>query len=383
MYISNQLACQIGLNESIVLCDLYQLLQETGGEWVVMTYEEWQKRLPFWSVSTLRRVVYRLERLGYIESGNFNRNKIDQTKSYRLNHKELQKQHIEVERHLQTEKELLVSHPNIVLNNQLENPNRLSEATEQLGQMSVAKRSANKDGRKNDQRNDKQTNGYRSQTAGQHDHIDSQREWIGDQEEEDTCDEAAGQYGKFAGQREPVHKQHGEGDNEREQLAAPHDKCRNEKATSEANARARYLLCNDSNKEKEEKEREKKNILSFYHEHHFYPSNEQTKQRIIDWIEKMGAPLVMEALNTALAYGSTSWKYAETVLADWERKQYKTVDDIKKNRKKFFVMTTAAPIRKECVPDWLEDYQKQWETPQTPEPPIDVEALKERLKRYK
>ncbi|GGJ79155.1 DNA replication protein DnaD [Anoxybacillus voinovskiensis] len=97
----------------------------------------------------------------------------------------------------------------------------------------------------------------------------------------------------------------------------------------------------------------------------------------------MGAPLVMEALNTALAYGSTSWKYAETVLADWERKQYKTVDDIKKNRKKFFVMTTAAPIRKECVPDWLEDYQKQWETPQAPEPPIDVEALKERLKRYK
>ncbi|OSX55433.1 hypothetical protein B7H16_01775 [Anoxybacillus ayderensis] len=28
-------------------------------------------------------------------------------------------------------------------------------------------------------------------------------------------------------------------------------------------------------------------------------------------------------------------------------------------------------------------YQKQWETPQTPESPIDVEALKERLKRYK
>ncbi|MCG5024569.1 hypothetical protein MAH48_02705 [Anoxybacillus flavithermus] len=55
----------------------------------MMTYKEWQKRLPFWSVSTLRHVVYCLERLGYIEFGNFNRNKTDQTKSYRLNHIEL------------------------------------------------------------------------------------------------------------------------------------------------------------------------------------------------------------------------------------------------------------------------------------------------------
>ncbi|MBB5323291.1 Fe2+ or Zn2+ uptake regulation protein [Anoxybacillus tepidamans] len=94
MYISNQLACQIGLNESIVLCDLHQLLQETGGDRVVLTYEEWQKRLPFWSPSTIRRVVRKLERLGYIESGNFNKNKVDQTKSYRLNNEELQKQHI-------------------------------------------------------------------------------------------------------------------------------------------------------------------------------------------------------------------------------------------------------------------------------------------------
>lgn len=188
-----------------------------------MTYKEWQKRLPFWSVSTLRCVVYRLERLGYIESGNFNRNKIDQTKSYRLNHKELQKQHIEVERHLQTEKELSVSQPNIVLNNQLENLNQLSNATEQPRQMNVAKRSANNDGRKHDQRNDEQTNGHRSQTTDQHDHIGSQRESIGDQEEEDACDETAGQYGKLDSQREPVHQQHGKGDSERE-IAAPYDK---------------------------------------------------------------------------------------------------------------------------------------------------------------
>ncbi|MGJ7034675.1 hypothetical protein [Anoxybacillus eryuanensis] len=46
--------------------------------------------------------MYKPERLGYI--GNFNRNKIDQTKSYRLNHEELQKQHIEVE-----QKEVMVS----------------------------------------------------------------------------------------------------------------------------------------------------------------------------------------------------------------------------------------------------------------------------------
>ncbi|WP_157075951.1 DnaD domain-containing protein, partial [Neobacillus fumarioli] len=123
----------------------------------------------------------------------------------------------------------------------------------------------------------------------------------------------------------------------------------------------------------------------FYRQHHFYPYNEQVKQRMNSWIEKMGASIVLEALKTALEYGSTSWKYVEAVLTDWQNKHYKTVHDIEqaRMRKKVYSMASAAPIRKECVPDWLEEYKKQWEAPAPPETPVDVEALKERLKRYK
>ncbi|MCZ0756744.1 DnaD domain protein [Anoxybacillus sp. J5B_2022] len=355
MYISSQLACQIGLNESIVLCDLYQLLQETGGEWVVMTYEEWQKRLPFWSVSTLRRVVRKLERLGYIESGNFNKNKVDQTKSYRLNNEELQKQHIvlteeplfaattpfmEKTEPQRAEKEQhRTNQLNIVLNNQQKHLEQHRTPMKQMGEVDV----------------------QHGRADGQNDEVDV------------LYGRASSQDGAPTGYAKQI------GSLALLSLSTPEKHMLQQR---NLNTQQRININRSINNKDEI---EKKNVFSFYRQHHFYPYNEQVKQRMNDWIEKMGASLVLEALKTALEYGSTSWKYVDAVLTDWQKKRYKTVHDIKqaRKRKKFHSIASDAPIRKECVPDWLEECKKQWEAPPVLEPKIDVEALKERLKRYK
>jgi DnaD/phage-associated family protein len=88
------LAATIGLNESIVLQQLHYWLERStnvheGHTWVYNTYEEWQEQFPFWSESTIRRIITKLEKQGLIITGNFNRSKIDKTKWYRINYEKL------------------------------------------------------------------------------------------------------------------------------------------------------------------------------------------------------------------------------------------------------------------------------------------------------
>ncbi len=88
------LAATIGLNESIVLQQLHYWLERSnhiheGHKWVYNTYEEWQEQFPFWSESTIRRIITKLEKQGLIIAGNFNRSKIDKTKWYRIDYDKL------------------------------------------------------------------------------------------------------------------------------------------------------------------------------------------------------------------------------------------------------------------------------------------------------
>jgi DnaD/phage-associated family protein len=85
------LAASVGLNESIVLQQLHYWLERSnhvyeGHKWVYNTYEEWQEQFPFWSESTIRRIITKLEKQELIITGNFNRSKIDKTKWYRINY---------------------------------------------------------------------------------------------------------------------------------------------------------------------------------------------------------------------------------------------------------------------------------------------------------
>ncbi|MEH7254310.1 conserved phage C-terminal domain-containing protein [Neobacillus niacini] len=89
------LATKIGLNEAVVLQQIHYWLgiskhDIAGRTWVYNTYEEWQKQLPFWSVSTIKRTIRSLEMLGLVLSDNFNPMKMDKTKWYSIDYEKVQ-----------------------------------------------------------------------------------------------------------------------------------------------------------------------------------------------------------------------------------------------------------------------------------------------------
>lgn len=89
------LAQQIGLNEAIFIQQLHYWLKDSSNikdkhKWVYNTYDGWQEQFPFWSISTLRRIITKLEKLNLIVIGNYNKLQIDKTKWYRINYQVLE-----------------------------------------------------------------------------------------------------------------------------------------------------------------------------------------------------------------------------------------------------------------------------------------------------
>lgn len=89
------LATRVGLNEAIFIQQLHYWLKDSknikdGFTWVYNTYEDWQEQFPFWSLSTLRRIITKLEKANLIIIGNYNKLKIDNTKWYRINYSQLE-----------------------------------------------------------------------------------------------------------------------------------------------------------------------------------------------------------------------------------------------------------------------------------------------------
>ena len=89
------LANKVGLNEAIILQQLHYWLgistnKKEGEVWVYNTYDDWREQFPFWSVSTIRRTITKLENSGLIIIGKFNKLKIDNTKWYRIDYIQLE-----------------------------------------------------------------------------------------------------------------------------------------------------------------------------------------------------------------------------------------------------------------------------------------------------
>mgnify|MGYP000945594715 CR=1 FL=1 len=85
------LATKIGLNEAIFIQQLHYWLKDSknvrdGRKWVYNTHEEWQEQFPFWSISTIRRTITKLEKANLIIVSNYNKMAIDKTKWYRINY---------------------------------------------------------------------------------------------------------------------------------------------------------------------------------------------------------------------------------------------------------------------------------------------------------
>ncbi len=85
------LAKEIGLNEAIMLQQIHFWISKrkhlkAGRYWVYNSYDSWVNQFPFWSKSTIIRILKRLEERELIESANYNRLKIDNTKWYTINY---------------------------------------------------------------------------------------------------------------------------------------------------------------------------------------------------------------------------------------------------------------------------------------------------------
>lgn len=88
------LAEVVGLNEAIILQQIHfwtskKKHHNDGRYWVYNSYDGWAEQFPFWSKSTIVRILRRLEDRGLIIVGNYNRLKIDQTKWYAINYDKL------------------------------------------------------------------------------------------------------------------------------------------------------------------------------------------------------------------------------------------------------------------------------------------------------
>lgn len=94
-----ELAARFGLNEAIVLQQIHywiEINRQSGKNsidgywWTYNTYTEWQSQFPFWSESTVKRIIANLEKKGVVISGTFNKVGFDRTKWYRIDYAKIE-----------------------------------------------------------------------------------------------------------------------------------------------------------------------------------------------------------------------------------------------------------------------------------------------------
>ncbi|MDM5266925.1 hypothetical protein [Bacillus wiedmannii] len=88
------LAQQIGLNEAIVLQQIHYWLEKSnhnydGRVWVYNTADKWQEQFSWWGIATIKRLFNKLEKEGYLITGNYNKLTFDRTKWYSIDYKKL------------------------------------------------------------------------------------------------------------------------------------------------------------------------------------------------------------------------------------------------------------------------------------------------------
>lgn len=98
--VRKKLAKAIGLNEAIVLNQLHYWIEKNrrkgknhydNSYWVYNTYDEWQQQdFEYWSVDTVKRTFTKLEKLGLVISGNYNKMPMDRTKWYTIDYEKVE-----------------------------------------------------------------------------------------------------------------------------------------------------------------------------------------------------------------------------------------------------------------------------------------------------
>ncbi|MDY0942222.1 hypothetical protein [Priestia megaterium] len=89
------LAVKVGVNGALFLQQLHYWLEKSvnvqdGYTWVYNTNQQWLQQFPFWSLSTIQRIISKLEKEGLIIKGKYNRSKFNNTVWYRIDYKKLE-----------------------------------------------------------------------------------------------------------------------------------------------------------------------------------------------------------------------------------------------------------------------------------------------------
>lgn len=94
--VDTDVAVAIGIKEAVVAQQLNYWLHSksaktiNGRRWVYNSYENWQKdSFPFFTVATIRRLFEKLEKMGVIITGNYNKAGFDKTKWYSIDEERL------------------------------------------------------------------------------------------------------------------------------------------------------------------------------------------------------------------------------------------------------------------------------------------------------
>lgn len=87
------LATRIGLNKAIVIQQMHYWLIRSEHvhdekRWIYNSVTDWLEQFPFWSRSTLTRIIDDLEADGLLFVGNFNKKAMDRTKWYSINYED-------------------------------------------------------------------------------------------------------------------------------------------------------------------------------------------------------------------------------------------------------------------------------------------------------
>ena len=95
LFLSQDLAIRIGIEEALFLQQLYYRLETQGMEkeghiWYRQTYQGWAKQCPQWNIRKIKRLVMKLERYQIIISSNkYNSFKTDRSKWYRIDYERI------------------------------------------------------------------------------------------------------------------------------------------------------------------------------------------------------------------------------------------------------------------------------------------------------
>ncbi|WP_243291450.1 DnaD domain protein [Bacillus sp. FJAT-47783] len=278
---------KVGLYEAIFLQQLHYWLTKSehvheGRRWVYNSMESWHEQLPFISVSTIRRMVKKLEEEKIIVTGNFNRSKLDRTKWYTIHYEALNPLLDDDQSSNQREHMNRSVRPHDLSNVNAPLPETTSETTTD---------------KKEEEDNARIINPYTF--SNKYEALNP----LGDDQS--------------SNQREHMNR------SER-----PHD-------LSNVNAPLPETTSETTSDKKEEDNARIINPYTFFEQNGFGTIGGYIAEKIKYWCEDLSDELVVEAMKLAVEYGAKNWSYVESILRYWYDKGYETVADVHRARKAF------------------------------------------------